>query len=472
MLIGRHNEKLILSSVLKDNESHFVAVYGRRRVGKTYLIREFFGNRFTFQHTGLAQANMNEQLDAFKSSLKGYGLKENIKINSWYDAFDALKQLIDSSTEQRKVLFIDELSWMDTAKSNLISALEHFWNGWASARHDIILIVCASATSWMLEKVIHNKGGLYNRLTDRIHLTQFSLSECEEYVKNKGLVMTRMQILQFYMIFGGVPFYWTFLKKGMSVAQNIDNILFTQDAPLKDEYKYLYSSIFKKPEVYLEIVKALGTRKSGLTREEIIQVSGILNSGDLTRKLEELESCGFIRSYKSFGKVKKDTLYQLVDFFTLFYFSFLSERPEDGNYWSNQINTPLINTWNGLAFERVCMEHVRQIKQKLGISGILSDICSFRCKSDSQKGLFGSQIDMLIVRKDQVINLCEMKFSNTEYSVTEKFVNDMSRKTSDLVTATGTKCAVYPTLITTIGVVDNQYSSTLQSVITLDDLFN
>lgn len=471
MLIGREKEKSVLNAAVNDSESHFIAVYGRRRIGKTYLVREAFGNRFTFQHAGIANGKYVDQIGSFRSSLNDYGLKTKGELKNWYEAFDSLKDLIRNSAEKRKVIFIDELSWMDTPRGNLISALEHFWNGWASARKDVVLIVCASATAWMLNKVIHDKGGLYHRLTEQIHLKQFCLSECEAYIHSRGLVMTRMQILQYYMVFGGVPFYWTFLEKGLSLPQSIDRTLFSEDAPLKDEFKYLYASIFKKPEGYLEIVQALGKKRIGMTREEIINATGRINSGDLTKKLTELESCGFIRKYRSIGKEKKDSLYQLIDFFTLFHFMFLLGKPTDEYFWSNQINTPSINTWLGLAFERVCMEHVRQMKQKLGIGGVLTDVCSLYCKADPDKGILGSQIDLLIVRRDQVINLCEMKYSATEYSVTETVDREIRRKINDLILVSGTKYAVFPTLVTTLGINENTYSGNIQSVITLDDLF-
>ena len=471
MLIGRKKEINLLHEIQNDDSSHFLAIYGRRRVGKTFLIREAFDYRFAFQHAGLSDSGMKGQIFAFVSSLKDAGYEVKKQPKNWLEACEYLKDLIRKSSEKKKIIFIDELSWMDTPKCDLMVALENFWNGFASARKDIVLIVCASATSWMLSKVVHNKGGLYNRLTEQIHLRTFCLGECEEYVKNSGLAFNRNQILQYYMIFGGVPYYWGFLKKGLSLSQNIDRILFEKDAPLRDEFKYLYASVFKKPENYVKIIEALGTKKVGMTREEIINAAKISNSGDLTTKLEELESCGFIRKYYAFGMKKKNAIYQLMDCFTLFYFKFLKSQPTDEHFWTNQINTPLVNTWMGLAFERVCMEHIEQIKVKLGISGVLTEVNSWYCKADLDNGVFGSQIDMLIVRKDQVINLCEMKYSQSEYTITEKVDRKIRNKINDLITVSGTKYAIYPTIITTYGLVENSYSQEVQSVVTMDDLF-
>lgn len=470
MLIGREKENCILKSALQDDYSHFIAVYGRRRIGKTFLVRETFNYRFTFQHAGLSEGNMKEQITAFENSIRDAGGTVS-KSRNWLEAFEDLKELIRNATEKKKIIFIDELSWMDTPNSDLLTALENFWNGWASARRDIVLIICASATSWMLSKVIHNKGGLYNRLTEQIGLDVFSLSECEEFVREKGLILSRDQILQYYMIFGGVPYYWTFLEKGLSLPQNVDRILFAEDAPLREEFRYLYASIFRHPEPYLKIIRALARKKTGLTREEIIAATKLSNSGGLTSRLNELESCRFIRKYQAYGMKKKNALYQLTDCFTLFYYQFLLDEPTDPHFWSNQLNTPKVNTWMGLAFERVCMEHIPQIKEKLGISGVFTDINSWYTKADPDRGLKGSQIDLLIVRKDQIINLCEMKYSNAAYTLTKRAYENLQNKIHDFVTATGTHYAVHPTLVTTYGLVDNSWSGSIQSVITLDDLF-
>lgn len=471
MIIGRKNEIKILKDTLKDDYSHFAAVYGRRRIGKTFLVRETFDYRFTFQHAGLSEGGMKEQLAAFENSIRDAGGRVSGKCKTWLAAFEALKDLIRNSSEKKKVLFIDELSWLDTPGSGLITALENFWNGWASARRDIVLIVCASATSWMLSKVIHNKGGLYNRLTEQIALDVFTLAECEEYVKSRQIAMNRNQILQYYMVFGGVPYYWSFLKKGLSLTQNIDRVLFTKNAPLGEEFQYLYASIFRHPEPYLKIVKALAEKKYGMSRDEIIATTKMANSGALTMRLEELESCGFIRKYNAFGMKKKNALYQLRDNYTLFYYHFLVSEPTDEHFWSNQINTPAVNTWTGLAFERVCLEHIPQIKKKLGISGVCTDVNSWFAKADADKGIRGSQIDLLIVRRDQVINLCEMKYAESEYAITKRVDANIRNKIHDFVTATHTRYAIHPTLITTYGLINNSYAGNIQAVVTMDDLF-
>ncbi len=472
MIIGRKKEIETLKNIYNDNKSHFVAIYGRRRIGKTYLVNEVFKNDMIFHHSGVANGTLKEQLFAFKASLKNCNYLKDVKITNWFEAFEELKDLIRESQTERKIIFIDELSWMDTPKSDLMAALESFWNGWASFREDIVLIVCASATSWMLKKIIHNKGGLYNRLTEQIHLNQFTLKECEEYFNTQCILVNKIQILEYYMILGGVPYYYNFIKKGLSVAQNIDNMIFKHDAPLRDEFKYLFSSIFKNPDIYLKIISALAKKKIGLTREEIIKYSKITNSGDLSTKLDELESCGFIRKYNCFGMKTKGAMYQIIDSFIIFYYSFLNEDPNDEYYFENLYQTPTINTYYGFAFERVCLLHINEIKESLGIRGVSTECNAWYCKKDLDNGIFGSQIDLLIVRKDQIINLCEMKFSNVEYTIPDKVMQSIYTKISDLRTITKTKYAIHPTLITPIGVKQNSNSLSMQAIITLEDLFH
>ena len=472
MLIGRKKEQEMLADAYQAEESRFVAVYGRRRVGKTCLIRESLNSQFTFQHTGYYGGKLADELFEFCASLREYGLSSFERPRNWLEAFELLKELIRYSRQSRKVIFLDELSWMDTHGSDFIMALEGFWNGWASARKDILLIVCGSVTSWMLNKIIHNKGGLYNRLSFRIHLQPFSLKECEEFIQSRNIVMNRHQILECYMIMGGIPFYWGFLEKGFSLPQNIDRIFFAEDAPLGQEFDFLYAALFKKPEPYIKIVSALGKKKAGMTREELLKATRLADSGNFTTRLEELESCGFLRKYRQYGMKERNALYQLIDNYTLFYYKFLEEKPTDEHYWSNQVNTPKVNAWCGYAFERVCLEHIAQMKQALGISGVLTEACSWACKEDSANGIHGSQIDLLIVRKDQVINLCEMKYSGNKYAVTARVDKEIREKTSDFLSVTGARYAIHTTLVTPYGIAEGSYTGTVQNVITAEDLFS
>ncbi len=471
MLIGREKEIAALRNAMESDKSEFIAVYGRRRVGKTFLIRETFGYGFLFQHAGIYRGRRGEQLYAFSASLKDAGYPVSRRPENWLEAFEMLKDLVRQSGEGKKVIFLDELSWMDTPRSDLLKALEHFWNSWASARRDVILVICSSVTSWMMKKVIRNKGGLYHRLTCKLYLQPFSLHECEQFAEAAALGMRRMQILETYMILGGVPFYWTLLKKDLSVAGNVDSLFFGRDAELKDEFSYLFASLFRYPEEYIRIVEALSRHQNGMTRDEILKETGITGSGHFSEKLKELEDCGFIRSYDPFQNQKKETLYQLIDAFTIFHYHFLERAKKDAHFWSSQVNTPRLNTWNGLAFERVCLLHTEQIRNALGISGVLTAACSWTCKADAEKGIEGSQIDLLLVRNDRVINLLEMKYSDKPYAVSKSLLNDLLRKRNDLVLATGTVSSIHLTMVTPAGIVRNTYAKEIQSEVTMNDLF-
>ena len=470
MIIGRKEEQQILHSAAQSENSEFVAVYGRRRVGKTYLIRETFGYKFTFQHTGLAKGNTKEQLFSFAISLRDAGYDDCPIPKSWLEAFSLLSTYLKNSTDEKKIVFLDELPWMDTPRSNFISAFEHFWNGWASARKDIVLIICGSATSWIINKVINDHGGLHNRVTKQIALQPFTLKECEMFAQSKGLEMSRYQLAECYMVLGGIPYYWSLLEKGLSLAQNIDKIIFAKNGKLSNEFNQLYASLFKSPEQYIDIVTALGKKKAGMTREEIIVATDKYSNGALSKVLDELEYCGFIRKYNGFDKKSKQAIYQLIDNYTLFYFKFIQQNENnDEHFWSASIDSAMHRAWSGLAFERLCMAHTQQIKAALGIAGVLSNVYSWRKEADETSD--GAQIDLLIDRKDQVINLCEMKYSLSEYAIDAEYEQKLRNKKSAFIDTTNTRKAVHLTMVTTFGIKTNVHSGIVQNEVKLDDLF-
>lgn len=469
-MLGREEEKRVLLSLLESDKSEFVAIYGRRRVGKTYLVRETFNYNFAFQHTGLQGGTIHEQLEEFANSLIIAGMRGVKRPKNWSQAFFMLGQHL-STLPDKKVIFIDELPWLDTPNSKFVSALDHFWNGWATARKDIVLVVCGSATSWIMEKVVMNYGGLHNRLTEQIYLRPFTLHECEQYATQRNLGMSRRNVLEIYMVLGGIPYYWDMLRKDLSWAQNIDRLFFHPNGKMRNEFEALYKSLFRFPKSYIDVVSALATKKIGMTRNEIVAALDGDSGGTLTRVLKDLEQCDFIRSYNSIGKVKKESVYQLIDNFTLFYFKFMADgRINAKDYWSRIISKPIYNTWSGLAFERVCFQHIDQIKHALGISGIISNVYSwvYTSKSPDEKG---AQIDMLIDRDDNIINVCEMKFSQGEYELTEKYDLDLRNKIGTFQTKTKTRKGMSIVMITSYGLKRNNWSNGINAQITMDDLF-
>ena len=470
MMIGRIDEQRRLREAFESEYSEFVAVYGRRRVGKTFLVREQFHYKFTFQHTGLARKSTREQLQSFQLSLRRQGYTKAPLPGNWIEAFDMLKDLIEWSKDRRKVVFIDEMPWMDAPRSSFLPALENFWNSFASARKDVVLIACGSATSWIVRKLLKNKRGLHNRITYRIHLQPFTLNECEQYAKQRKLGMSRLQLMEGYMALGGIPYYWSLLDKSKSLAQNIDRLFFSKDGELKGEYYELYASLFNHPEKYVAVIETLGKKRSGLSREEIIKEGKLESNGKLSEILEDLENCGFIRKYNMIGMKSKGALYQLIDCYTLFYFRFIqNNNSNDEHFWSKSIGTGEYNSWCGLAFERLCLLHSRQIKTKLGISGTISS--EYAWWTDQKEGKRGAQIDLLIDRNDGVINLCEMKYTKVPFQIDANYEANLLNKRARFIEATQTRKAVHITMVSSQGLERNAYADEIQSEVSGGDLF-
>jgi AAA+ ATPase superfamily predicted ATPase len=470
-IVGRKKELELLQRIVASKEPEFVAVYGRRRVGKTFLIKQFFNNNFAFYFSGSENSSLKTQLENFKIAFQNYFKMTIPTPDSWTIAFEMLRNKISRSRKKgRKVIFIDEMPWLATMDSNFIQAFEYWWNTYASSNPDILLIVCGSSTSWMLNKIIKNRGGLHNRVTRQIQLQPFSLKECEELANKQRMMLDRNQILNYYMILGGVPYFWKQLDKSKGPSQNIDNLFFNNNAALKDEFMEIYHSLFKHSQKYILLVIALGEKRMGLTREEIVKRSNLPDGGSITRMLEELEQCGFIRSYYSFGKRRRDKIYQLIDLFSLFYLNFLKDKnSNDENYWTNNFGTPKHNTWQGYAFEQVCLWHIHQIKHKLGISGVTTNYSSWRKIDPETKS--ATQIDLVIDRNDHVINLCEMKYSKDKYVITKEYNDTLRTRYAIFTDETKTRKTVHTTMITTYGVKHNMYRGNIQSEVKMDDLF-
>lgn len=479
MIIGREKEISKLRELLISDQSEFVAVYGRRRVGKTFLIREAFNYDFVFQHTGTYGATRKQQLSEFRDSLYNAGMTRCSMPKTWSEAFGLLWDFLKTMPveDKKKVIFIDELPWMDTPKSNFVRSLDHFWNAWATTRKDVILVICGSATSWIIDNVVMNYGGLHNRLTCKVHLQPFCLKECKEYCESKNLGYTERQILEAYMALGGIPYYWSFLKKGQSVAQNFDRIFFQPGGELDREFDALYASLFKRPRCHIAIITALAKKKCGLCREDVLKSSKLTDNSDFSKALQELEQCGFLRKYNTIGKKNKDSVYQLIDNYTLFYFDFVCENINgDEHFWTSQASTSLHHSWAGRAFERVCMQHVSQIKEALGFSAVVSSVHAwfFKGEKDPVSGKTirkGAQIDLLIDRNDDTINMCEMKFTNAPYTITEEEDERIRNRKESFIRETGTTKSVLVTMISSYGLVPGGYSDDIHCQLTMTDLF-
>ena len=466
--IGREEELRQLQNIKTSGRAEFVAVYGRRRVGKTYLIQQFFENKFAFSTTGIIDGKKSEELFSFTSSLINIGYS-GPQPKDWLEAFEQLKRTLNQKHhKERCVIYIDELPCFDTPKSGFVRALGYFWNTWASLRNDVILIVCGSATSWMIDNIVNDHGGLHDRITHAIYLRQFNLAETEQYLKSRKITWNRQMIVDAYMMLGGIPYYLSLLDRRESLAQNIDRLYFRKNAELSQEYHRLYASLFKTPDSYIRIVEALGKNKQGMTRGEIAESLKVPSSGTLSKQLENLVHCDIIRQYKTKvnGIIKiNDAYYQLSDFFSMFHLTF-SKKNTTEDYWQQHLNTPVLNTWLGLSFEHVCLAHIRQIRHTLGLDRIAIEYYSWRSKQVPR-----AQVDMIIERADHLINLCEIKYTMAEYTITASEDMKLRNRISTFIRESKTKSAVIPTWITPYGLSKNEYSANIMYQVTINDLF-
>lgn len=472
-IVGRHKQIVQLKEALTSDRSEMIAVIGRRRVGKTFLIRNIYETNISFELTGVQHANQKEQILVFLAQLTRhfplFYIKEKPK--SWIEAFALLSQALEKQefTEKRAV-FIDELPWLGTKRSDFLKGLSWFWNSWAT-KQNIVVVICGSAASWMIEKVINDRGGLHNRITKLVYLYPFTLAETEEFLVTRRVKLSRYQIVQLYMTMGGIPMYLDQLKSGLSAVQNIQKICFERDGYLRQEFDRLFSSLFDNFQNHVEVVRALANKKIGLTRNQIIEVTKFTNGGMLTTILNELSQSGFIGIYSGYGKKSRESIYRLTDDYSLFYLTFLESLGENTNADFTRLSElPKWKAWSGYAFENVCLYHIDQIRESLSIKGIYSTTSSFFALP--KDGLSGTQIDLIIDRNDNSINICEIKFSEEDYLVTKKDIDNISMKKQVFRHHSKTKKHLFTTLITTFGVVENANKiNYIDQVITMEGLF-
>ncbi len=475
-IVGREAEISVLKEALKSDQAELIAVYGRRRVGKTFLIRSVYSNQMVFDFTGVKDASLSDQLKNFSRVLVST-FKPSSKLQvakSWIDAFWQLAELLEKDLNKgKKVIFLDEFPWLDTPRSKFLQAFDHFWNAWASRFDHIIIVICGSAASWMIQNILRNKGGLHNRLTRRIRLMPFSLYETERLLIKNGINLDRYQIIELYMAMGGIPQYLKEIKAGESSTQAIDRLCFNKDGPLFYEFQELYVALFDRADKHLEVVKALANKPSGLSRNELIEIGGVKTGGTLTTVLDELMESGFIIDYFPFGKKHRDIIFKLSDEYSLFYLKFIEKSKSTGvGTWISKSTSTSWMVWSALAFENICIKHIPQIKKALGISGIYTEHSIWRYASQSSSDLKGAQVDLLFDRNDKCINLIEIKFSIKEFVIDKKYAEELKQKRWTFLENTKTKKSVFVTMLTTFGVKENEYYvGKVQNQINMDALF-
>ncbi|MBU1013240.1 MAG: ATP-binding protein [Bacteroidetes bacterium] len=467
-LIGRKHEIEILLKALKSNKSELIAIYGRRRVGKTFLVREVYKNYIQFEIAGIHNVTLKQQLHNFHLTLSVKNTNFQ-KPSYWIEAFHQLGLYLNKlKITKKKVIFIDEFPWLDTRKSKFLPAFDNFWNSYASKRDDLVVVICGSAASYMIQNIIKSKGGLHNRLTEKIQLAPFNLYETEQLFRKNKVKLSRYDILQIYMAMGGIPHYLERISSGESVAQAINRLCFRRDGFLRSEFENIFASLFEQHENHALIIRTLASIRKGLTRTEIVTRGKIASGGTLTKTLTELEESGFIEKYIPY-QGNKDAIYRLSDEYSMFYIKYIENtKASDNDIWMKMYQDSSYKIWSGFSFETICMKHLAQIKEGLKISGINAFQGSWIEKNSTNS----AQIDLLIDRDDNVINLCEMKFYNTEYAIDKKYANEIAKKVNAFSDCTKTKKSVFVTFITTYGLIQNQYSKQyVQNELTMDHLF-
>ncbi len=468
-LIGREQEATQIKKYVKNNRNELIAIYGRRRVGKTFLIRKLFNDQFDFHATGIIDGTFEDELGVFNEALEEYGYKGK-KAKKWMDAFSSLGKLLKKKAEEKKgapiIVFIDELPCFDTRNSRFIKMFGHFWNNTGAWINNIKLFICGSATSWMIRNIINSRGGLHNRVTHEIHLRPFTLWQTEKYLKKNKFRWNQLGILQIYMSLGGVPYYLSLLDNQKTIPENIDMLFFGEKALLRNEFDRLFNSLYHSPENYKEIIQLLVSNKTGMTRRDMAKKLKVQDNGHFGDMLENLIYCDFLRKYNNGGRVN-GAIYQITDFFTLFHHQFCKKNITDPDYWVKMSGTPTVNTWYGLTYERVCQYHVREIIHALRFDTIHTEYYSWRSKKSSPE----AQIDIIVERADDNISICEVKYSKTIYSINKAEHEKINYREEAFRKETGTEKGIQTCIITTFGLKQNSHSDIADQTITLKDLF-
>ncbi len=473
-LIGRYDEIQKLERCMERREAQLIVVQGRLRVGKTFLIQQFFKNGFDFKFTGEYKASRASQLENFVLELNRRTHARHEVPKSWKDAFDMLRAYLSALPEGEKhIVFFDEMPWMDTPKSGFLSSFEYFWNDFGSAMDDLVLIVCGSATAWITENIERNKGGLFNRKTCSLFLQPFCLKETAEYLQMIGIDWSEYDMAQCYMILGGIPYYLSFLNPYETLNENVDNLFFRKNAELADEFDNLFRTLFSSSEDYEVIASLLSQKRYGMTLAEIARKGKLTLNGNLSKKIQQLVQSGFVRANPFYRQKIKDIRYQLADYFSLFHFRFARDHyAKDEHFWSRMTDNPARNAWAGLTYELLCRDHLQQIRQKLSIGGVLTETSTWQSRTTEETSeQEGAQIDMVIDRRDHVISLCEVKYSMHEFEIDKAYNLKLRNKVEAFRKETGTTKTLQLVMITTYGVRRNKYSNLVAEQVTLEDLF-
>lgn len=468
-IVSREPEKIILNSMLKSGRPEFLAIYGRRRVGKTFLINEYFKKKKCayFKITGQQKGAYKTQLKHFADSVQNLlELEFEIKPpDNWDDAFRDLTKHIKKIREP-VILFFDELPWLVTSRSGLLPAMFYQWNTEWVYMNNVKLVVCGSATSWMLKNIVHGKGGKHSRLTQRINLQPFSLSESKQFLRHKRIKLDDYQLTTLYMALGGIPKYLELVNPGESATQAIDRICF--EGLLLDEFDDLFDSLFKQPEYYEAVIRYLAEHPSGVSYNELAKAVKQSSGGVFTGRLYELAQTSFIQEFTPYG-MKTKPYYRISDEYSFFYLTWIYGKKTAiqhvTRYWSKQSKTQAAISWKGNTFEIVCLKHITEIIKILDLGDYVTWVGGWRyvpsASNNTSNNEKGAQIDLLIERSDNAITLCEIKFYSDQFSISKDYAKKLKDKIQVFRERTKTKKQIFLCLITSHGMKPNKYSNDL-----------
>lgn len=483
-IVGREDEVQTLRSFLESDRPEFLAIYGRRRIGKTYLIRSFFEGEdvIFFNVTGTKDGLLSDQIAHFTKQIgdvfyRGVQLKSG---KNWDKTFEILTDAFKTIQNKKIILFFDEFPWMATKNSKLLQVLDYYWNQYWSVNSQIKLIICGSSASWIIDKIVNNKAGLHNRLTRNINLEPFNLNEASEYLAHLGIKLNKEQILSIYMVMGGVPYYLSKLEKGCSAVQSIERLAFRRKSFLLEEFDNLFSSLFEDHETNIDIIRLIAENRYGLGQEALLKKMGkALHGKTGLRKLKALQDAGFIIAFKPHLHRKKGIYYKVIDEYTLFYLRFiepirngLSERGLVKGYWDKKHNSSEWNSWSGYAYEAICYKHIGQIRKALDLSPTaIPTTWRYTPRKGSKEQ--GAQIDLLFDRDDNAITICEIKYTDQAYSLSKSYAEILHKKVDVFQAITRNKKQIFLAMIVASGLKESIYSKEMiDSEVTLDDLFS
>ncbi len=465
-IIGRELEKEILEEALHSQRSELIAVYGRRRIGKTYLVRAYYSKNIVFSFSGLRNGTRPDQLENFMLELQDLTNEfKDEEPENWLQAFNLLKRYFKGvkQTKKKKVIFIDEFPWVDTLRSGFLPAFENFWNSYCTTRNDLIVVICGSAASYMLKKIIRNRGGLHNRITRKIKLVPFQLKEVKAFFEYKGIHIPEIEVLKLYMALGGIAEYLEHVQPGDSSVSAIEHICFQKGAQLEFEFDEVFNSLFEEGSYHEQVIQALAKGpKKGMTRDQILNNQNLSSGGQFSKSMNELIESGFVENYQSFRYKRKTTLYRIFDEFCLFHLQFIDKFK--GNSWKQLFTKKEYETWCGYAFEMTCYKHIESIKKELRCDQINSRNYSWSSKS--------AQVDLVIDRDDNLVNLCEIKFYHSSFSVDANYAINLRNKETQYKLETGTKKGVNTIMLTTWGIQGKYATGLVAKSLTQECLFN